>query len=522
MNAGDWLAGRARITPGKVALVVTPDALAPDAGPEPEPLAGHGQPPARGGIDGARRYTYRDLDVRALRLAAVLRGMGVGKGDRVAVLAPNGVVHVDTMFACAKLGAVFVPLNVRLALGELRETLLDAAPAVLLYDQGLAGTAAALKESVPSLQYLLDTGRGYVEAIGAVPDTGGVAVDVNLDDPWMLLYTGGTTGKSKGAIITHRQVLFNAINTQVSWGLRPDDIAPIITPMFHTGGLNVFATPLFHLGGTMVLTGPFRPAPFLDVIAREGLTVIFMVPSMFQSLAQDPGFSHADFSSVRFFISGGAPCPRPVIETYWAKGVMFKTGYGLTEVGPNCFAMPDELARQRPGYVGFPVVHSEMKLVDDDGNEISGEGTGELCIRGPHVTAGYWHKPDATREVLVDGWFHTGDIARRDADGCYAIVDRKKDMFISGGENVYPLEIETVLYTHPAVAECAVVGVPDDRWGEVGKAVVVLRPGMAATSEELITYLRERLAHYKVPKYVEFRDELPRNAAGKVLKRSLR
>lgn len=519
---GDWLARRARISPDKEALVVLPEALTPDSDPDPEPLAGHGHPPARGGVPGARRYTYLDLERRAARLANLLSDMGVGQGERVAILGPNSIEHIDALFACAKLGAIFVPLNVRLAAGELREVLLDAAPRVLFYHPTLTEIVRAVAGSVPSVRHVLATGKPYREALLAASSEPVPSLEVDLAEPWMLLYTGGTTGKSKGAIITHRQVLWNAINTQVSWGLRPDDIAPIVTPMFHTGGLNVFTIPLFHLGGTLVLNGPFRPGPFLDVIAREGLTVVFMVPSMFQNLAADPGFEQADFSSVRFFISGGAPCPRPVYEAYWAKGVVFKSGYGLTEVGPNCFVMPDELVRERIGYVGFPVMHSEMKLVDDEGQEVIGEGTGELCIRGPHVTAGYWRNPEATSEVLENGWFHTGDIAHRDAEGCYAIVDRKKDMFISGGENVYPVEIETILSSHPAVAECAVVGVPDSRWGEVGKAVVVLRPGRSVKAEDLIVYLRERLAHYKVPKYVEFRDELPKNAAGKILKRVLR
>lgn len=491
MHTGDWLERRAQYTPDKVAVIVEP---------------------------GGARFTYRELNERADRAALALRAAGVGKGDRVAVLAQNGVEHLDVLFACGKLGAVFVPLNFRLTPAELAPQVGDAEPSLLLYGEPYAGVAGALQGLCP-VEALADfTARGQAFAGQTCP-----GAPVAEADPWMILYTGGTTGRSKGAMLSHRMVTANAINTIASWQLRPDDVAPVFTPFFHTGGLNVLTTPLILLGGTLVLMqGAFDPGLAIEVVEKHGVTVLFLVPTMFQMVSEHPRFATAAFASVRFFISGGAPCPRPVMEAYWAKGKVFKQGYGLTEVGPNNFVLPDSLCRRKPDSVGFPTLFTQVRLTDPEGRDVPPGTVGEVWLAGPHVCSGYWRNEAASRAANPDGWFRTGDLAYRDTDGCYYIVDRKKDMFISGGENVYPLEVETVLYQHPAVAECAVIGVPDPRWGEVGLAVVVLRPGHPVTADDLLAHCRDRLARYKVPKAIEFRDSLPRSAAGKILKRELR
>lgn len=493
---GDWLGRRALYTPDKEGLVVMPAAQNAGAGiPGAQPL----------------RLTFAQWNRRTNRMAHWLLHRGVRRGDRVGVLAQNCLEMLDLLFACGKLGAIFVPYNWRLSATELRVVVADSEPRLFLH--GPQFGPSDLAESVP-LQGL---------ELGGYPDDPPPSPQpvLDLEDPWMILYTGGTTGRPKGAIITHRQATWNAWNTIAGWGLSPDDRVPVLTPFFHTGGLHVFMTPLVQLGGTSVLMGPFQPAQVLEAVTAERLTVLFMVPTMFQMLMEQPGFAAADFSGVRFMISGGAPCPRPVYEAYWAKGVLFKSGYGMTEVGPNCFSMPDWAVKQKVGSVGHPIFHVAMRIMDGERECGPGE-VGELQISGPHLCGGYWRNPQASLEANPDGWFRTGDMAYRDAEGFYYIVDRQKDMFISGGENVYPVEVEAALYQHPAVAEAAVVGVPDPRWGEVGLAVVALKPGAAVTADELLEHCRGLLARYKVPKRVEFRAELPKSAAGKILKRELR
>lgn len=482
MWVGDWLGRRALYTPHREGLVVL-------------------------GGDRPLRLTFDQWNRRANQMAHYLLAQGVAKGDRVGVLAQNCPEMLDLLFACGKLGAIFVPYNWRLTSAELTPLLADAQPKVLFIGPGFS-----LEGAVP----LLASRSEY-------PDTAPPPVSLDLEAPWMILYTGGTTGRSKGAIISHRQATWNAWNTIAGWGLSPDDRVPLMTPLFHTGGLNVFTTPLVQLGGTTVMmTGNFDPQLTLETIQQERLSIVFMVPTMFQMMMNLPGFASADFSHVRFFISGGAPCPQPVYDAYWAKGAIFKSGYGMTEVGPNCFILPDHEIKRKAGSVGFPIFHVGMRIMADDGH-ICGPGeVGELQITGQHLCSGYWNNPAASREANPDGWFRTGDMAYRDEEGFYYIVDRKKDMFISGGENVYPVEIEAAIYQHPAVAEAAVIGVADPKWGEIGKAVVALKPGATLTAEELIEHCRGLLARYKVPKLVEFRDSLPKSAAGKILKRELR
>jgi fatty-acyl-CoA synthase len=343
------------------------------------------------------------------------------------------------------------------------------------------------------------------------------------EDPVFLLYTSGTTGKPKGVIVPHRMVSWNAYNTAVCWQLNEDDVSPVFTPLYHAGGLGAFLLPIFAAGGTIVLHRGFDADEIWRTIERERCTVVLGVPTIWKLLADAPAFATVDLGHVRWLISGGAPLPRVIIDTYHARGVTFKQGYGLTEVGVNCFAMSVEDSVRKAGSIGRPLMFTRAKLVDEQGREVPVGEVGELCLRGPHVCGGYWNNPEATALAIdADGWFHTGDLAKRDEEGFFTIAGRKKDMIISGGVNVYPAEIEATLAAHPAVADSAVVGVPHDTWGEVGIAFVVRVPGANVGPEELTSHLLATLAKYKVPREYVFVEALPRTPYGKVVKAELR
>jgi fatty-acyl-CoA synthase len=494
MHAAHLLSDRALLSPGREALVE---------------------------LASGRRFTYAELDARSNRAAHLLAELGVGRGDRVAVLAHNSAAFVELFFAAGKLGAILVPLNWRLAASELAYVIGDCTPALLVCGAGHEARVDELARfadlpprlsidgaTLPAPRYEDE----LAHASAARPDT----PPLTGDDPYCILYTSGTTGRPKGAVIAHRQVLWNCISTVASWGLSDRDVSPVFTPLFHAGGLFAFLTPILYAGGRIVLGRAFEGDEDLRTIARERCTVILGVPTMFHMWREGSEYRAADFSSVRFFISGGAPCPAPLLHAWRTeKQVVMRQGYGLTEVGPNCFAMSDTESVTKSGTVGRPVMHLEMKLV-------GGGDTGELALRGPHVCAGYWRRPDATAEVLRDGWFHTGDIARRDEDGFYSIVGRAKDMIISGGENIYAAEVEAVLLDHPAVAEAALVGVPDDRWGEVGVVAVIPKPGTRPSEADLLAFCQARLARYKIPRRVVFVDDFPRTALGKPQKHDIR
>jgi fatty-acyl-CoA synthase len=343
------------------------------------------------------------------------------------------------------------------------------------------------------------------------------------ETPYCILYTSGTTGRPKGAVIPHRQILFNAINTMVSWGLTEHDVSPVFTPLFHAGGLFAFLTPILYVGGRIVLGRAFEVEETLKVIQQEKCTVILGVPTIFQMWLDSPAFQTADFSHVHFFISGGAPCPPSLIQAWREKKqVIFRQGYGLTEVGANCFSMSDEDSVRKTGSVGKPIFHSHMRIVDDKGDDVPPGQTGELLIKGAHVCSGYWNNPEATAKAITDGWFHTGDVARQDEEGFFYIIGRAKDMIISGGENIYAAEVEAVFREHPAVVDAALIGMPDEKWGEVGLMIVILSQGQTITEDELKAFCGARLARYKVPKRVIFADSLPYSPYGKVVKADLR
>lgn len=510
MYFGDWLSRWAVYAPEKTALV---------------------------DVASGRRLSYKAFNERADKLAAALRlRYGIRKGDRVAVLAYNCAETLELFFALGKLGAIMVPLNYRLVEPELQYIIQNSESRLLFFGSEFEGTVKAFLPEV-ALEYVVpfheDGLLTSYEELMAVPFTGvPEPAEIDLDDPWLILYTSGTTGQPKGAVLTHGTITWNAINTQVGWDLRHDDITLTHTPFFHTGGLNVLTTPLFHRGGTVVLMRQFEATQSLQVIERERCTVVFAVPTMFQMMLESPVFHTSDLSAIRFFISGGAPCPVSLIEAYAQSGLTFKQGYGLTEAGPNCFTLDAKDAVRKAGSVGFPNFHLDVRVVDDAGHDVALGEVGELLIRGPHVIKGYWKNPQATAQAIRDGWLHTGDLVRRDEEGYFYIVDRKKDMIISGGENIYPAELEKILHGHPGIKEAAVIGVPHPKWGEVGRAVVVPRDPASLqgaifheatlTEAQVIMYLHERVARYKLPKSVVFTSELPRNPTGKVLKPALR
>ena len=510
MFVGDWIARRAALTPTKIALI---DAI------------------------NGRVITYRGWDEQVNRTARFLReGLGIARGDRVAILAANSVDYLDIWFALGALGGILQNLNWRLAVPELKRILVDAEPRALVYSDEFAPQVDALRGAIPSIQHwvAVDTPCGSHDLAlglrsgypaGPLPE-----VALTWEDPWVLCYTGGTTGLPKGAVLTHGCMAANSVNTVMSWGLTPDDVVPLVSPLFHTGGLNVYTLPLVHIGGTTVVTGGWDTELMFDLIEHRVINVFFAVPTMFVMMQAHPLWESADFSGLKYVISGGAPCPLPVFEKWWAKGVSFKTGYGLTEAGPNTFWLPPEDVQRKPGSVGRPLFHVDVTIVDPDTSMPCGaEEVGELLIRGPHVCAGYWRNPEATAATFrptkadPDGptWLYTGDLARRDAEGYYYIVGRCKDMIISGGENIYPAEVENVMHAHPAVAAAALIGESDARWGEVGRAIVVLKPGERLSETRLIGFLRTQLARYKVPKSVVFAAELPLTGAGKVDKQRL-
>ncbi len=502
MIVGDWIGRRENLTPDKVALIDT--------------------------LHGGREITYREWSLSVNQTARFLGDrLGVGKGDRVAILAHNCVEYLDIWFAAGRIGAILQNLNWRLTVPELQELVNDGTPKLLIYGSEFQAQIDALRSQVPSVESFVALGER--SAVGDEPfdareglsEIALPEIELDWSDPWVICYTGGTTGTPKGAILSHRAVTANAVNTVVSWGLTPDDVAILNAPLFHTGGLNVFTAPLVYNGGTSIVCEGFDPDQVFDLIQDGFPTVFFGVPTMFVVLQEHPRWKDTDFSSMKLVISGGAPCPQRVFERFWERGVDFKTGYGLTEAGPNTFWLPPEDVQRKPGAVGFPLFHIDVKVVQRDGTECEPGEPGELVIRGPHVCEGYWNNPEATQEAIRDGWLHTGDLACRDQEGYYTIVGRLKEMIISGGENVYPAEVESVMHAHPAVAEAALIGVPHAKWGEIGRAVVVIKPGADVSEQELVVFCRERLAAYKVPKSVVFAAELPKTGAGKVDKKAL-
>lgn len=493
----DWLDKRARLTPDRVALI---------------------------DYDTGAETTFAAWNERVNRTANYLRSLGVGKGDLVAVYAMNRVEYLDLFWAAPKIGAILQNLNWRLTVHELQGIVESGAPRVLVYSEDWRAQVEELKPSFTSVEHVVamtNPGPGELD-IAERDAMSPVLTDIPelaVDDPWGVYYTGGTTGLPKGAVVTHGNVTWNSVNTIASWGINGQHKAALQLPFFHIGGPMIFMMPLVHVGGTTILCSGFDLEQTFDLVENSGITHYVAVPTMFQMLQEHARWEDADFSRLELVISGGAPCPLPVMQKFWDRGVDFKMGYGLTEASGNNFWLPPDLVRQKIGSVGYPIYHIGMKTIREDGTDCADGEEGELLIRGPHVMAGYWKNPEATAETIRDGWLHTGDVAVRDTDGCYSILGRSKEMFISGGENVYPAEIESVLMAHENVLEAAVVGVPHKTWGEVGRAFLVVDEGY--DEADLRAFLDERLARYKLPRSIVLLDELPLTAIGKLDKKRL-
>lgn len=494
MIYGDWIGRWGEASPEKEALV--------DA------------------IEG-KRYTYGRLSGEVNRMAHFLGDhLGIGKGDRVACLSFNRTEYIILFFALSRVGAILVPLNFRLAASEFTYFMKDSSPSAMFFDREHQEVVDTLKGRVGFSNFVcLDEDDTVGISFPALKDSLSAEplteVAVGPDDPQLIIYTSGTTGLPKGVILTHGMITWNALNTNLGWDLRSDDRTILHAAMFYTAGWNVFTLPLFQCRGVNILIRSFDPDLILDLIEREGITVFFGVPTMYQMLMDSPKFPSTDFSRMRFAVSGGAPLSPRIHQAFREKkSLNIWEGYGLTEVGPNNF-----MADGKPGTIGHPMPYVDVKLCGPDGREVGVGEEGEILFKGPNMCTGYWNKPEATSEAIVNGWFHTGDLGKVDSDGHFSISGRLKDMIISGGANIYPAEIEKVVELHPVVTAAAVIGVPDPKWGEVGKAIVELEPGKSLSLDELKAFLGDRLGKFKLPKYLAVVESLPRTAAsGKVQK----
>jgi fatty-acyl-CoA synthase len=515
--------------------------------------------------DTGRRLTFAEFNDRAERGAAVLERLGIAAGERVAILCHNSATFFEVLFACGKANIILVPLNWRQTPAELGPILADCGARLLLHDAATAELAAALGRSGSAR--LIDFAAYEMLIEGSPPpscrrrvfDTtwgrdreGGnhQPLPSGLPPPltpphegegdprkgegkrdtawptervWYLLYTSGTTGRPKAVIQTVGMALANYVNIQQATGLTGADSTVNFLPLFHTAGINLHTLPVFLSGGTNIILSKFEIDPLLDLIAAGRISLFFGVPAIYQALSLSPRLGDIDLSKVRHWGCGGAPLSESLIRAFLARGVRVCNGMGMTETGPTVFLMDPAHAVEKIGSVGKPQLLAQVRLVDAEGRDVAAGERGEILFRGPGITPGYFNNPGATATAIDrDGWLHSGDVGRRDADGYYFIVDRIKDMYISGGENVYPAEVEAVLTNHEAVLEAAVIGVPDERWGEVGHAAVRLRPGASCDAETLRAFVRSQLAAYKVPKHITIVDDYPRTAAGKVQKHLLR
>jgi fatty-acyl-CoA synthase len=469
-----------------------------------------------------RRHTYQAYDDRIARLAGSFRLRGIAAGDRIAVLAPNTTDTFEVQFACGRIGAIFVPLNWRLANPELRAILADCAPALLVYDMEFADRAGELAVAC-GIGQLVSFGPIF-EQIALDGPRLTIPVDATLDDISTILYTSGTTGRPKGAIITHGMNFWNTVHSMSLAGVARSTVFLCLLPLFHTGGLNVFSYPVFQAGGTVVIMRSFDPGEALRLIGEPsaGITHMFGVPANYQFMGQHPRFAETDMSRLVFAGVGGAPTPDSILQSWQNQGAILQQGYGMTETSPLVLVLDKEDAVRKAGSAGKPALNMEMRVAGEDGTDAPSGTIGELWVKGPNITTGYWNQPEVTAASFTGGWLHTGDAALVDDEGYYFIVDRWKDMYISGGENIYPAEVENVLYQHELIAEAAVIGISDMRWGQVGRAVVVVKPGLTLTEDDVVSHCAANLARYKLPHSVVFTDALPRNATGKVHKPTLR
>lgn len=494
----DWIAHNAHNLPAKVAMIELPS---------------------------QRRQTYAEMHVRVGRVAAWLQSLGVKRGDRVGVLALNSMDTMDIIFATWRIGAIHLALNFRLTAGELDYIIGNAEPSVLIYDSELGATVEQLTVEIEHV--VATTGVGNEsEFENAVADLDPVTqmVELEPEDQCMLMYSSGTTGLPKGVIITHGMMLWAQFNAGAAMYCTQDMVSLAVMPLFHIGGLQVFTCPALFAGGTAIVMRSFDPGATLDAFSDPalGITHFLGVPAIFNALRDHPKNPDSDFSGLKVALAGAETVPESLVNWWHERGLVIQEGYGMTENTASCCVVGYDDVPAKVGSAGKSLRHTQLKIVKEDGSEAAPGESGEIWTRGPTVTPGYWRRPDADEETFVDGWLRTGDIGSMDEDGFVYVEDRLKDMYISGGENVYPAEIENILYEITEIREVAVIGVPDERWGETGCAVVALQDDVTITAEAILAHCRDKLARFKHPNHVIFVDALPRNATGKVLKFELR
>ena len=476
---------------------------------------------------GGRDITYGEFSGRVGGLAAALQhGLKVGRADRIAVLSTNTPEFLDLFFACQRLGAALVPLNWRLAPPELLQILESAEVTALFATPEFRDLIEAYRPRLRNVRWIGygfdgDGWLGYADLMQAAD--GRVAIRIGQSrDPALIVYTSGTTGRAKGAVLTQDAVQWNALNSSAMHDLTSADRILTFLPMFHVGGLNIQTLPALHAGATVILQPRFNPETALNAIAEERPTITLLVPAVMRALIENPRWATSDLSSLRLAGAGSSVVPVDLIRAFHARGVPICQIYGSTETGPIAIVLRREDAMRKEGSTGTAAMHCEIRIVDDSGNDVDRGKRGEILVRGPNLMSGYWRDPGASEAAFAAGWFRTGDIGHQDGDGYYWIDERKKDMIVSGGENIYPAELETVLAECPDIAEAAVVARPDPKWGEVPVAVVVPKPGAALTADTVRALFVDRLARFKHPHDVRFMDALPHNAMGKVLRFKLR
>jgi fatty-acyl-CoA synthase len=492
---GYWLAKHAELHPQRVALV-TPQ----------------------------RTFSYAELNREANRAAHALTGLGLRAGDRIGVSCMNYPEFLALLFGAGKVGGVVVTLNYRLTAPELAFPITDSHVRVLFIGAEQAGMIPQLQaltrvEKIFVLEGDAPAGCETYASLVENQSDAEPAEPISWDAPLLTVYTSGTTGKPKGVVLTHANQFWNALNDIIALGLTANDVTLTVLPLVHVGGIGLFTLPTLLMGGRVVMPRKFDADNAIELIERERVTIMMGVPALWGALLASPRFATADFSSVRFFYNGGDRCPLQVVDAFRARGLPFAGGYGLTETSPTAAMMEAEDAiagTQRLGFIGKPAFFTEARVVNSDKQDVPRGEAGELWLRGPNVFGGYWNRPEANADSFVDGWFRTGDLVEQDTDGFLYVVGRLKEMFKSGGLNVYPAEIENLLEQHPAVREACVIGVPDPKWNEVGRAIVALKPGAQAGEADLIAWCEGKLAHFKMPKSFVFVDALPRNTLGKI------
>ena len=496
INIGDFLTRRSRITPDREGLV----------------------------CEGVRR-TYQDLNNRANRLANAMAALGIGHGDRIGILAFNEPEYYDMYFGLGKIGATLVPVNYRLAGPEIQYILSDSESKALVFGPEYAEVVDSIRSDIPTKDFIAisenppEWAKSYETLISEASD-GEPQIGGGGDDTLTILYTSGTTGRPKGAELTHTYYYWNSVNLMSTLGLDIGNTSLIALPLFHIGAL---AGPpwVVHSGGKVVLLRTLDPQRFLELIEEEKVSGFGSVPQLLDFLKLVPDFEKYDWSSVKTILVYAAPVPVSLIREYEASGIEVRQLYGLTECNTGT-VLDSENAVEKVGSCGRPFFHTEVRVVDENGQDMPPGEKGEVLLRAPNMMKGYLNRPDETAAAIIDGWLHTGDIAKMDADGFLYILDRKKDMIISGGENIYPAEIEDALLNNPKVADVGVIGYPHEKWGEAVKAIVVVQEGQTLTEDELIEWCKGKIGRFKIPKSVVITDAIPRTPTGKILKTELR